>query len=333
MLTNATHSQREDHLKEQLSRPRKPSGKERESVRRKRPSTTARKRKQSPKNKKHSSTQKDLRTWRAAHGLTAGGLVKKCTPVLLSDTPKGVAFCQHPFFHAIPHVTLQAVGHEHLDELRALEEKILAVIAEDETVLELHRYGANKGVNLGLSVVGGGHYADKEKGVSGSIHFAKIVKSRPDLRFRVYNVFRKLLVGSFGKAAWYKRQLLLTQRLNFDSGETRTLPDMPVSAIWLTQQPQAEAVHCDRNVVGSTFLLTSKSGQGAAVCLCSPSGKYITHQLKPGEVMAGQWANYAHCNVNVSKKDRNTRTSWTIYLDGRVFSKRYVYVEPKGFVA
>ena len=277
------------------------------------------------------SKQKELRKWRAENGLTREGYVKRYTPVLFPCLPMGVAFSIHPFFDGIPHVILRE-NHNHLDELRKIEEEIANLIKEETGVLESHKYGANIGVNLGLSVVDGGSHADKSKGVSGSIHFANFVKSRPDLRRRLYCLFQTILSESFGQEAWYKRLLHLTTKLNFDSGEIRTIPGLPISAFWLTQQPRDEAVHCDRNVVGSTFLLTTKSVQGAAVCMCSPSGKFSTHQLQLGQILAGQWANFAHCNLKVTNKDCETRTSWTIYLDRRVFSERYLYVEPKGFV-
>jgi len=100
--------------------------------------------------------------------------------VLLSDLPLGVAFSNHPFFDGIPHVTLRE-NHSHLSELRKIEEEISNLIHEEKSVLEPHKFGANMGVNLGLSVVNGGNHADQSRGISGSIHFANFVKTRPDL--------------------------------------------------------------------------------------------------------------------------------------------------------
>jgi hypothetical protein len=91
-----------------------------------------------------------------------------------------VAFSIHPFFDGIPHVILQE-NCNHLDELRKIEEEIANLINEEKKTLESHKYGANIGINLGLSIVDAGSHADKSKGVSGSIHFANFVKSRPHL--------------------------------------------------------------------------------------------------------------------------------------------------------
>ena len=51
-------------------------------------------------------------------------------------------------------------------------------------------------------------------------------------------------------------------------------------------------------------------------------------QLKPNMIVAGKWAQHAHCNTKANSKGR---ASWTIYLDWRVFSSKHVHKTPKGF--
>ena len=83
--------------------------------------------------------------------------MKKHTKVLLSDIPKGTKFGNHAFFHGVPHIALRELEVTHLfEELGALEKEVATVLEDQSVVLESHKYGANMGVNLGLSVVDGG---------------------------------------------------------------------------------------------------------------------------------------------------------------------------------
>jgi hypothetical protein len=91
----------------------------------------------------------------------------------------------------------------------------------------------------------------------------------------------------------------------------------------VAQKPNEGNVHCDRNVVGATFLLTTSDVTGSTLCLSTPTGKLAKYDLKPGAIIGGSWASYSHCNLKVDNHPGNSRTSWTLYLDARVFSKRY----------
>ena len=273
---------------------------------------------------------KELSKWYAENGLTARGFVRKHTPVIFRDLPQNIIFEKHAFFHKIPHVAFRAsVEHTLLDELRAIEKDVREISKTSSVDPTLHRYGANKGYNLGLSVAPGFPHGDKEKGISGSVQWAEIVKSRPQLRNALISCLTQILHKAYGDQAWFQRLLHLTTKLNTDTGETRTIPSLPISGIWLTQNPKEEGVHCDKNVVGATFLLTTSSAEGAQLVMRTPTGKVIKHRLTPGHILAGSWANHAHCNCKVKKAE--FRTSWTLYLDFRVFCSRYIYAESKGF--
>ena len=126
-----------------------------------------------------------------------------------------------------------------------------------------------------------------------------------------------------------RHRCLLTERLNYDSNEQRTIKDIPVSGSWLSTHPKIEKKHCDRNVVGSTFLLTTNDSVGGNLNLCTPNGKFMKSHLKPNMIIAGKWAQHAHCNDKVNSKGR---TAWTIYLDRRVFSSKFICNEPKHFL-
>ncbi len=125
-------------------------------------------------------------------------------------------------------------------------------------------------------------------------------------------------------------QLLhLTAHGNKKSGYERTLSGLPLTGLWFNIIPKQEAVHCDRNVVGSTFVLSTYEGDGADLILATQSPNNLGKlQINPPMILAGKWANYAHCNTNVVTESK--RTSWTLYLDRRAFNTRYAYDVPNG---
>jgi hypothetical protein len=261
-----------------------------------------------------------------AAGMNRYGYIKQSTRVC-HDGLLPSAFYNHPFFHGIPYASLKGtVRPVLLDQLRSIEREV-----RDMHRSQKHRYGANEGVNVGISILTGGHFSDANKGISGSLHSADVVKGRPALRKRIVDLFTEILEESYGDQAWYKRLLCLTTKLNEETGESRTIPGLPLSGLWLTEKPNEERVHCDTNVVGATFLLTTSDVDGSTLCLSSPTGQLGKYNLKPGVILAGGWANYSHCNSKVDERPGNFRTSWTLYLDGRAFSKRWVYVQPQGY--
>jgi hypothetical protein len=258
-----------------------------------------------------------------ATGMTRKGYIKETTNVFFDHLPKDSAFHSHPFFHNIPFVaTRDGIQHAWLEELRTLEQEI-----RNTHHSRPHKYGANMGYNVGLSIVSGGIYANHSKKVSGSIHTASLVKNRPELEVRIVKCFKKILGALYGDQGWYKRLLRITTQLNQHTNERRTIPGLPLSGLWLTERPNQDKVHCDSNVVGAAFLLTSSDVKGSTLCLSSPTGKIVMHDLKPGEILAGSWSNYGHCNMKVDEHPGNYRTSWTLYLDGRVFCRRFKCVD------
>jgi hypothetical protein len=74
-------------------------------------------------------------------------------------------------------------------------------------------------------------------------------------------------------------------------------------------------------VVGATFSLSPYEGNGAALIISTLSTTSPTNagkiQINPPMILAGKWANYAHCNTNIATE--STRKSWTLYLDKRAF--------------
>lgn len=324
-----THKQREDELKLILDKKLSPP---RRTLTVRKQIGVPRKRQQSPLQKKlQKEKRKQARLFYAENGLTSRGFVRKYTPVIFSDLPSANRFEQHPFFHNIPYAVVRGnVQTQLLDELRTIEKEVHRIGSTTSSKPATHRYGANEGYSLGLSVAPGYPHGDKAKGISGSVQWADFTKSRPELRNALVNCLSRILHHTYGHEPWFKRMLHLTTKLNSDTGETRTIPSMPISGIWLTQKPNPKGTHCDRNVVGVSFILATSTAKGSVLVLHSLTGKLIKHKLTQGHILAGSWANHAHCNVKVDESE--FRTSLTMYLDMRVFCSRYIYVKPKGFV-
>ncbi len=287
------------------------------------------KRIQDLRNKK--SLRDSLRISRKGNGLTTrNGFVKESTMVLFDDTRNIQSFESHPFFYTIPYACIrETIGNKPFVELRCLEKEILDLLKASQENYTSHKYGANEGVNCGMSFSGGGILSNKENGISGTVQWSGFVKKRPDLRRRLCQLFQKILEEAFHDCLWYKQLLHLTTNVNKKSGCNRTLSGLPLTGLWFNIIPKQEAVHCDRNVVGSTFVLSTYEGDGADLILATQSPNNLGKlQINPPMILAGKWANYAHCNTNVTSESK--RTSWTLYLDRRVFSKRYVYNVPNG---
>jgi hypothetical protein len=214
-----------------------------------------------------------------------------------------------------------------------LEKEIIELLpAPMKRKYTTHKYGANEGLNCGISFSGRGTLSNKESGISGTVQWSAFIKGRPDLRNHLSNLFQIILLEAFDACLWYKCLLHLTTKINSESGYERTLSGLPLTGMWFNIMPKQEAVHCDRNVVGATFVLSTYEGGGAALVLSTLSMTSLTNagkiQINPPMTLAGKWANYAHCNTNIATE--STRKSWTLYLDKRAFSTRYAYNVPLG---
>jgi hypothetical protein len=214
-----------------------------------------------------------------------------------------------------------------------LEKGILELLpASTKRKYTTHKYGANEGLNCGISFSGDGTLSNKESGISGTVRWSAFIKGKPALRKCLCNLFQRILQEAFGACLWYKCLLHLTKKINSESGHERTLCGLPLTGMWFNIVPKQEAVHCDRNVVGATFVLSTYEGDGAALVLSTLSTTSPTNagkiQINPPMILAGKWANYAQCNTNIATE--STRKSWTLYLDKRAFITRYAYNVPPG---
>ena len=288
--------------------------------------TTTPKQRQNRANSIRQSKQ-TLRAFRKANGLRADGMVRPETCVFFNRVTASTSLQDHAFFAQVPNMCLRRVSPEKVQHLCHLEKKVRSLFSGTAAVP--HRYGANGGVNVGISVVDGGSHA--RAGKSGSIHCSDCMKSHPKLRDDIISLLGSILDEAFGDLLWYKNSKALCAKLNQDSREKRTLAGMPASGIWLSTTPRAEKIHCDGNVAGPSFLLsTYPAAPGtAALCTMSPGAEPTQTTMLPGMVLGGKWASNAHCNTGLDKDAVTKRTSWTIYLDKRVFGCNYKFVSPK----
>ena len=318
--------QREDALKTALL--------ERKGMERKKNLLTLVVNKGRSKKRKHTRTaeekenKKKRQDFFRRNGLTLRGFVLKHSTLLMNDVPPQDFHC-HAMWHNIPYSVLRPVENDLLVRLRCVEVRFLQILKDGD--ITDHKYGANEGYNLGLSVAPGYPHGNLEKGISGSIQWSKALKDKPALRAELGLIFRDILERAFGSDPWYCRLKAIAEKVRREEAG-RVLDDMPLSAWWWTRFPKTENIHCDRNVVGATFLLTTATVKGSTFVGLNPKGKTMRHHLKAGTIMGGKWAQYAHCNSPSGEGMAAQRTTWTLYLDKNAFSKHYIVAESKGFV-
>ncbi len=186
------------------------------------------------------------------------------------------------------------------------------------------RCRANKGVQLGYSVVSGGQAKAPQQG---TVQVGQEVAMRPELRRRVWQFWRRVLGRVCRPSRWFTPLLQRVAR------ENRTIPGLPVSAIWLTTTSMCDRVHIDENARGVSFVCCSTSVAGGELHLMHPTRGHHSHQLTSGDIVAGTWAQSAHCNGDMSATAATSRWSWTLYLDYRVLAASYVCRENRDYKA
>jgi hypothetical protein len=164
-----------------------------------------------------------------------------------------------------------------------LEKEIIELLQSSKENYTAHKYGAIQGVNCGMSFSGGGTLSNKDSGISDTVQWSGFIKRQPDLR------------KGLCSCLWYKRLLHLTAKINSESGYKRTLRGLPLTRMWFNVVPKQKVVHCDQNVVGATFVLSTYEGDGAVLVLSTTLQKNVAKiQINPPMILAGKWANYGH---------------------------------------
>ena len=153
------------------------------------------------------TVRQKLQLWRTEKGLTSNHVfVKSLTKVLFDDTRYLQKFDSHPFFHSIPYaIVRKTIGEQSFDKLRCLENEIIELLKTSRKNYTAHKYGANEGLNCGLSCAGGGTLSNKKDGISGTVQWSGFIKGRPELRKRLCGLFQEILNECFGNCLWYKR--------------------------------------------------------------------------------------------------------------------------------
>lgn len=107
---------------------------------------------------------------------------------------------------------------------------------------------------------------------------AAFAKQHPALAYKVQDVMGRILDIRFGEERWYKQAKAYCERLNQQAlGEERCIPGTVFSGLWLTLATKSGAVHCDHNVVGPSFLLSTYNTHfemEGALAVEAPGGNY-----------------------------------------------------------
>jgi hypothetical protein len=192
---------------------------------------------------------------------------------------------------------------------------------------------SNNGYSLAKTVVRGGRGA-KKYGCSRTIYdnlTFKKVKPRDkqnhddiSLQQEIYLVIGDIIVEAFGHRPWYKAVQHMLSGIPSDRffGDCR----VPCSHIWWTSNPSVRHVHTDTNTTGVAFVFCSRTVTGGDLIVQTPNGPQKVH-LEEGKILGGSWAQHAHCNEAVHPCD--DRHSFVVYLNHRVISRDYEFVNKK----
>ena len=130
------------------------------------------------------------------------------------------------------------------------------------------RYGANEGVNLGISVATGGQTTVGKR----SIQPARGISAVPKFRKRLWAFFARLMKRIFGGRNWYKSLCRKVGGL-----KERTILDTPISGLWYTIVAGVENVHTDLNTRGVAMVLTTSNVKGTPHCTTAPPRGITRH--------------------------------------------------------
>jgi hypothetical protein len=262
--------------------------------------------------------KKEYHQWLRNNGMNARGYVRKNYNIMV-DTPSLPK--NSPLYHSTPFYVLRELPHDLVMEARKIEELLFA----REVVGGWHRYGGNKGVNFGYQVCGGGGYACKEEGRSGTIKACTRLDhmDAPCDRDRLWKFVANVLNTVYGEDGWYKQAVAIAEKLNAENKIDRCIPGTPISGIWITSKTKEEAVHIDTNVVGPTFVFSVFEGADPVYLnVSSQDGTKNRKATLSCQILAGNWAKVPHCNSN-TKRSNKKRRSWTLYTDYHIFSRLY----------
>jgi hypothetical protein len=224
----------------------------------------------------------------------------------------------------LPVVSKCKMTAAHLCALQDIECRLLVALgAAVAPAGSAHRYAGNQGKSLGLTAVSGGPHA--RKGMSGSIHINRHLKSHAVLQKDVNDLVVDIILESYGQKTWFVELVRRLQNIPDQAFLPTSTRRIPVSHIWWTHSPKVCHVHCDKNSLGVTFVFAASTVAGGELVVDKPVGNGFQlrpYHLSAGTIIGGSWGQYAHCNLPV--RDTITpRRSWVVYLDYRAISRKY----------
>jgi hypothetical protein len=185
---------------------------------------------------------------------------------------------------------------------------------------------SHKGVSLGKTVVSGGRYANKAKGISGSIHWNSALHRKPKLQQEVFATVAAIINEAFGAKRWFKRWMNFYKRT--PDLAKYLIPGTPCTSVWWSYDDRPFNLHHDWNTYGAAFLFCPEERKGGNVVIENPDGAAFLFcpeerkggnvvienpegelaalvHMSEGKVLCGRWACSPHCNEPVT--DGETR--------------------------
>jgi hypothetical protein len=146
---------------------------------------------------------------------------------ILSSTPvvfKEPIHHTHPFFCSIRRNCAEGFPVHFHEKLLSLETQLNLLLCQEGAL------GVNQSYDLGIRVKDEGKMKDGSS--FGTLDCGKIIRQRdPILHNQLMANFEGALCHAFGDKPWYKRMQLLCKQLKLQTGESRTIGNMPISCI------------------------------------------------------------------------------------------------------
>jgi hypothetical protein len=204
--------------------------------------------------------------------------------------------------------------HSHVDALYCLNVKLKEALLNStkETSNNAHH-----GVSLGKTVVSGGRHANKDLGISGSIHWNNALREKQALQLEVFVLVEKIVTASFGECTWFKRWMAF-----FDKNprlKRFLIHNTPFTSVWWSYDDRPWNLHHDWDTYGAACLVCLDDVKGGNIIVMNPEGtrSYSIHMSK-GKIICGRWALSKHCNAPVLEGKK--RHSMVFYCDSRMMT-------------
>lgn len=260
----------------------------------------------------------------SAMGMNRNGIVKENFRIRSASSPvmsKSEARDQGDFLKTLPFLTTGNFS-THIDTLKDLNQELAEELLQTKTGKTINK--AHKGVSLGKTVVSGGTYGNKAKGISGSIHWNKALMKKGSLQRKVFLMVKNVVREAFGKKKWFKDWMRFFRKQRPDLKQY-LIPGLPCTSIWWSYDDRPFNLHHDWNSYGAAFLFCPEERAGGEIVILNPDGDLdlaASIHMTEGKVLCGRWARSPHCNLPLLEDKK--RFSFVAYFDSRIETGNYL---------